>query len=224
MLEHYIAQAEYWSTKLPLEVFTFVGSLAEEFIAPIPSPVVMMTAGAVAKAQQYSWTGVFIVLAVGALGKALGAIFYYGVGMYFSHLLTGKIGMLLGITPGVIARWHGVLQHRGMAWTAMIGLRSLPPVPSTPVSVACGVLGMPLGQFFVSTLVGFMIRSGLMISAGYLGSQALTNFTKSFDDLESTLTLVAAVCILSGIVLAYGVHRWGWFGRRSLFTKESPNP
>lgn len=220
VLQHFIAQAEYWSTKVPLALFAFGGSITEEFIAPIPSPVVMMTAGAVAKAQQYSLWGVVLIIVLAAVGKTLGALLYYWVGMYFSHLLTGRLGLILGITPSVIAKWHSVLKHRGMAWTAMIGLRSLPPVPSTPVSVACGVLGMNLSQFVASTLIGFIIRSSLMVMAGYLGSTALINFTKSFDSWESLLTLVTAVVVLGGIVLAYGIHRYGWFGRSSLFDKE----
>ncbi|NBO17531.1 MAG: hypothetical protein EBV07_01430 [Proteobacteria bacterium] len=57
------------SSTLPLPVFTFIGALLEEIIAPIPSPIVMTLAGSLAAAANFSYLYLLLLALTGSFGK-----------------------------------------------------------------------------------------------------------------------------------------------------------
>ena len=55
----------------PLDVLAFIGSFMEEIIAPIPSPLVMTTAGTLAHTQNHTKRYLFWLAMDASMGKTI---------------------------------------------------------------------------------------------------------------------------------------------------------
>ena len=79
---HFIAFSELWlrhlSEVVSLPWFVLIGSFAEEMISPIPSLLVMGTAGTIAFARGLSVWYLLLLSFIGNTGKTVGAYIYRG--------------------------------------------------------------------------------------------------------------------------------------------------
>jgi membrane protein DedA with SNARE-associated domain len=86
------------SDRIPLELFTFIGSFLEDVLAPIPSPLVTTTAGTIAFAQGYLFIGLFWLALIAAAGKTLGCIVIYIITDKAEDFFMTRLGPRLGVT------------------------------------------------------------------------------------------------------------------------------
>src|SRR3990172_1386506 len=83
----------------PLEVFVLVGSFIEEVIAPIPSPFVMTSAGAIASTLIKGVLYLVALALLGAVGKVAGAWVLYVVSdKAEDFILSSKVGKWIGFS------------------------------------------------------------------------------------------------------------------------------
>ncbi len=188
---------------VPLEVFVGVGSVAEEIIAPIPSPFVMVLAGSIAHAQNHPWQALLLLALIGAVGKTIGSWFFYVIADRLEDVVIGKWGKLLGVShkqiEGIGNRLNGGWQDNVFLFLA----RALPIIPSAPVSLACGVIKINIKTYLTSTLLGTFVRNLLYLYLGFSGFSNYKQITADFENFESVGQLVLFVIIAAIVGFAY---------------------
>lgn len=193
---------------LPLEISSFLGGLIEEIIAPIPSPFVMAAVGSAAFAQSKGFFSLLVLALVGSLGKTLGAWVIYGIADKLEDVVVGKWGRFLGVSHQEV---EGIGKHFKGGWKddlILFVLRALPIVPSSPVSVVCGIIKINLRTYLVSTFAGNFFRNLIYIYLGYAGISAYQSLLGGLDNVESIVQLLIFLS-LTGFVgwIYYQRHR-----------------
>ncbi len=207
-MEPIIKQAEqfilFMSEHVPLELFVFVGALIEEVVAPIPSMLVMTTAGFLTHTQGHTVFFLVWLLFIGNLGKIFGSLGWYVVGDKLEDIVVGRFGRFFGLTHGDIERIGK--RFTGRVWqdgAIIFLLRAIPFFPSLAVSLACGVIKIELRTFILASYFGNMVKDTVYISIGYFGAQAFWTLLIEMERVRLGLGLLITLVVVIGLVLAY---------------------
>jgi membrane protein DedA with SNARE-associated domain len=96
-----LSQIEQWfysfSKSVPLELYTFVGSIIEEIIGIIPSPLVLTLAGSLALGDNKPLVYLFWLGVVGAAGKTFGGWVLYVIADKFEDVSL-RFGKWVGVS------------------------------------------------------------------------------------------------------------------------------
>ena len=163
--------------ELPIGWFVFIGSFLDEVFPPIPSPLVMMIAAARLATESSSWHRYLWLVVVGTIGKTLASLFLYWVGNKGEVVVVQKYGRWLRVSHEQIER---ISTHINRSWKDDVLLfitRMLPILPTTVVSLACGVFKTNPHHFFWLTLLGMFFRNLLMLGLVIYGAQELQELT-----------------------------------------------
>jgi membrane protein DedA with SNARE-associated domain len=188
---------------MPLEVFSPVVSFLEEVIPPIPSPSVMFATGSMAFVQGYLFPGLLILTLLGAIGKTLGASVAYFVADKVEDILAGGINKFLGITHKQIESFGARLGKGSRDYIILTVLRALPIVPSSLLSVGCGLLKVRFKLFVISTFIGSIIRDFIYIYLGYVGTTVAVSFLKKTTSTESLIQIAILFIVIIGLGFLY---------------------
>jgi membrane protein DedA with SNARE-associated domain len=184
-----------------LAIFAPLVSFIEELIPPIPSPSVMIATGAMAQVQEYLIFGLIFLAILGSLGKTLGASVVYCVAIKVEDFFNGKITKFIGITQEQITAFGARLSRSWRDYVILTILRALPIVPSSLLSVGCGLLKINYKVFVISTLIGSAIRDFIYIYLGYVGTKVAISFFKNTTNTAESIVEIVAVVI---IILIFG--------------------
>ncbi len=204
--------------KVPLMAFVVIGSLLEEIVAPIPSPLVMMTAGTIAKAQHQSFTSLLLIGLIAAVSKTFGCWIFYFIADKAEDILTSRFGKLIGFS-------HKEIENIGKFFSGGIKddvilavIRAIPIMPTTPVSLTCGFIKMNLITYLRSTLIGTFIRGMLFLYIGYSGLGILQSTVGGINKIESWMNIVIVVLLVGFLAFVYYKRGKGdfhhWFNRK----------
>ena len=185
---------------IPLDVFAFIGSILEEIIAPIPSPLVMTTAGTLAQTQNHTLLYLFWLAAVASLGKTIASWLYYVLADKTENLVLTRFGKYVGISHKEI---KNIGRHFNGTWkddVILLAVRALPIMPTSLVSVVCGFIKLNMRTYLQSTFIGYFIRSFIFLYLGYTGMATYGNILTGIVNAES----VAKISIAVGILLLLG--------------------
>jgi membrane protein DedA with SNARE-associated domain len=193
-------------------VYAVFGLMALDAVFPAFSELVMLYAGALAAGAFSAANGLTL------FGSRIG----FGAGAFVALALAGTLGYLVGSLVGwAIGRWggrpllerHGRWFHlspgrldRAEAWFDRWGplgvlLGRVTPLVRSFVSIAAGILEMPLGIYTVLTLVGSAIWAFAFAGAGYGLGKSYRGFDHGFHYVE--YAVVAGILV----ALAYLVYR-----------------
>ncbi len=202
---------------LPLPIFVVVGGLVEELVAPIPSPLVTTLAGSIASSQGLGIPALLLICALATLAKTIGTVPFYYLGYKLEHVAVPRFGKYIGVSQSDIdalrMRFSGTWKDE----LTIALLRSIPVMPSTPISVVTGILGINFWSYSFSTYVGFYVRNLIFMVIGYTGLSAAESLMKGIDAAETVLKI--GIVILAILVLGwlYWKRRKGspmtWFRR-----------
>lgn len=193
--------------RIPLELFSFLGSFIEEIVAPIPSPIVMTTTGSLAALQERPLEYLLVLSVLGALGKMFGALIVYIIADKAEDLLLVKFGRLIGVTHKEVESIGKHFHRTHKDVLVLIFLRSIPFVPSTLVSVSSGILKIDKKHFLLATFLGTIIRDSIFLYFGYRGVGAFSHILQGFDTLESALQAFGVAAIAALLVFLYYKRR-----------------
>lgn len=224
-----VETSELWlkalSENVPLEWFVFLGSLAEEIISPIPAMLVTGITGALALASGDVWWCIGILALLASVGKALGAYVYYCIGDKLEDLLIGTVGKRIGVRHEEI---ENVGKHfTGHHWKdggALFLIRVLPFLPTTPVSIACGIFKMDWRVFLGATFGGYFLKDIGYIAIGYFGLAAIESAWKDIAFVKQFVDIAVGIAIIWFFFFLYehrhkGRHIWHaccrWLDRKS---------
>lgn len=182
---------------VPLPVFVMVGGVVEEIIAPIPSPLVSTLSGSITATQQLGVPYLLWICLLATATKTASAYIFYVIGDKLEDLAVPKFGKYIGVS-------HGDLEYFGKKFTGtwkddltLAVIRSIPVMPSTPVSLLCGILKINVVTFFIATYIGFYIRNLCFMLIGYTGLSAAESLMTGLDTAEKVLQVVILVAVLA---------------------------
>lgn len=196
---------EKFSSIVPIEIFAFVGTFAEEIIAPIPSPFVMMLTGSLAYLSELSLARIIFLIFIAAVGKTLASWILYLVADKLEDVLVQKFGKFFGINQGQIEALGNKLSKGWKDDLLIILARAFPIIPSAPVSIACGILAVNIRSFLLGTFIGTLFRNTAFFYLGYLG---LENFDGITGGGGSTLGLTEwVIFIVLALIIGFSYYK-----------------
>jgi len=189
------------ANSIPLPIFTFFGSLIEEIIAPIPSPVVMTLAGSLASAANQSWVYIFLLAFAGSIGKTLGAYVIYYIADKAEDVVISKFGKFIGVNQHDVEKISNKLNSGTRDDVVLFLLRAIPIVPTAPVSVVCGLIKTNLKTYLYTTFLGTLIRNIFYLYLGFTSLNAVESINSDIDTFEKFG--YAIVLIIVGVIFFY---------------------
>lgn len=192
------------SKTIPLIPFLFWASLVEELVAPIPAFFVAVVAAPIVHAAGYSYVGIFALACVSSVGKTLASWIYYVLGDKAEDWVTGKWGRVLGISHESLENWGPKV---GKGWKDEIVLtilRTIPFIPSAPISVLAGVVKVKLRSYLGATFFGYTLRNFALLTLAYEGLDWWKSLIGLAEETNSSLTSFLVI----GIILAIAWSVW----------------
>jgi membrane protein DedA with SNARE-associated domain len=200
---HFLSSIEqlvkYWAFHMPLELFVLVGSFLEEVISPIPSALIMGTAGSLALMRGDPLEYLLLLALIGNVGKTLGAWVYYVIGDKLEDIFMPRATKWFGVhhedLQSIGQRFVG---HHWKDGGVLFLLRILPPFPTTPVSLVAGIIKMDIRVFLIATYAGNFFKDLLYLYIGYAGLAKIHTLWRQIDEMKIIvdIALVLALCIL----------------------------
>jgi len=195
------------SEHVPLGVFVFVGSIIEEIVAPIPSPLVMATAGTLAFAQGKEVLYLVFLSVIASAGKTLGCYFFYFLADKTENVILGRFGKLIGFSHKEVEGLGRHFNHTRKDDFVLILLRAIPVMPSTPISIICGFIKLDKITFIRSTFIGYFFRNLMFLYIGYVGLSTYHQMLQGFDNLESLITMFIGATLV--VIIGIGYYKRG---------------
>ncbi|KRT77937.1 MAG: hypothetical protein XU14_C0003G0031 [Armatimonadetes bacterium CSP1-3] len=190
----------------PLAVF--LGVIIESVIVPLPSPLIVMGAGAILVPPTAPPIQVFsdilrIIVLPGAIASALGAYVGYGLGYWGGKPLITRLQRFLGFGWPEVEVMEARLT-RSRAGLMIFTLRALPVVPLSLISVGGGLLRLPVIPFTAWTFLGSVPR---IVFLAYLGWFTRDTYERLAQRLDSVETAVSAGILVGAVALIVWLRR-----------------
>jgi membrane protein DedA with SNARE-associated domain len=169
----------------------FIGVIIESIIVPIPSPLIIMGAGALLITPGLAWTEAFLpiflkIVLPGAVASTIGAYFTFLIAYFGGKLAVDRFQKILGFTWDDIV---GMEKHlEGRVGIMIFLLRALPIVPLSLISAAAGVLRVPIPSFTIWTLAGSIPRCLILGYLGYLTRESYEGLAGRLNSMETMVS------------------------------------
>jgi membrane protein DedA with SNARE-associated domain len=156
-MESFLTHAGYAA----LLIFGFL----EACCIPISSEITFGFAGILAFEGHLN---LVLVIVIGSLGELAGSLVSYGVGRLGGRPLIDRVGKYVLVTRKDVDRAERFFAGRG-SWAVVVG-RMLPVIRAF-ISLVAGLVGVPVAQFSVLSLIGTVVYATALSVIGYeLGS------------------------------------------------------
>jgi len=198
-----MAYMEALANQIPLEIFTFFGTILEEIFAPIPSPFVMTITGSIAQAQGHSMVYLIIVAIIGAAGRVAGTSFLYLIADVAEDIVIGKFGNFLGVSHREIEQIGSRFNGTARDYLTLIFFRSIPVMPSSPISVVCGLIKLNYKVFALGTGIGSVFRNLFFLYIGFTGLAATESFMEGLESAETIAQIAFVLALVGGFYYFY---------------------
>ena len=205
IFEKLISLLEQLAEHVPVELFAFVGSFIEELIAPIPSPAVMTLSGSMVAGGGSPFWYLFVIAIIAAVGKTIGAIILYIVADKAEDIVMTRIGRYIGITHEQVEQIGARFKGTPRDYLTLLLIRSAPIIPSAPISLLCGLIGIPKKLFLISTFFGTIARDFIYLYIGFTGLGAAEQIIEGIEGTSSIITIILGVIGLAAF--GYIIYR-----------------
>ncbi len=191
------------------QLSVFIGVIIEQIIVPIPSPMIIMGAGAILISPGLSIPNGFlqifwIIVLPGSIASTLGSYIGYMISYYGGKALVLRFQRFLGVDWEEIANLEKHFQGRKEA-IAIFFSRAIPVFPISLVSIFAGLLRVPLRPFTVYTFLGSIFRC---FSLAFVGWWIGATYEKAAARLNSAETFVSILMLIGMVgVLAYFYYK-----------------
>ncbi len=187
------------------QLSVFIGVMIEQVIVPIPSPMIIMGAGAILIPSELSILNAFlqilwIIVLPGTIASTLGSFIGYGISFYGGKAMVIRFQRFLDVDWNQIERLEKRFQGKREAWSLFL-FRAIPVFPLSLVSVFAGLFRIPIKPFTLYTFLGSVFRC---FSLGFVGWWAGATYEKVAGHLDSLETIISILMLLAmGSILLY---------------------
>jgi membrane protein DedA with SNARE-associated domain len=203
-----ISEVTHWimeSMRAHGQLAVFIGVMIEQIIVPIPSPVIIMGAGAILIAPELSIPNAFlqilwIIVLPGTVASTLGSFIGYTISYYGGKALVVRLQRFLGVDWDEIGNLEKRFQGKKEALSIFLS-RAIPVFPISLVSIFAGLLRIPIKPFTLYTFLGSIFRCFFLAFIGWwIGS----TYEKVATRLDSAETIVSIIMLMAMVgILGY---------------------
>ncbi len=192
------------------QLSVFIGVIIEQIIVPIPSPMIIMGAGAILISPELSIPNAFlqilwIIVLPGTIASTLGSYIGYLISYYGGKALVVRYQRFLGVDWKEIENLEKRFQGKGEALSIFFS-RAIPVFPISLVSIFAGLLRVPVRPFTFYTFLGSMFRC---LFLGFVGWWIGATYEKVATRLDSVETIISILMLIGmGVVLGYLYYRF----------------
>ena len=186
------------------QLSVFIGVMIEQIIVPIPSPMIIMGAGAILISPGLSISNAFIqilwiIVLPGTVASTLGSYIGYLIRFYGGKALVVRFQRFLGVDWKKIENLER--RFRGKKEALMIFLsRAIPVFPISLVSIFAGLLRIPIRPFTLYTFLGSIFRCFFLAFFGWWIGATYEKVATRLDSVETVISIL----MLIGMGAAFG--------------------
>ena len=180
-------------SQIPVELIVFFGSIIEEIFPPLPSPLFLIISKIVTYNQKFSVLYILLLTSIAVFGKTIGSLFLYFLADKTEDIIVGRFGKWFNIS-------HRDVESIGQRFTGswkdtiiLIFLRAIPIIPTTPVSLVCGIIKLNIRTYLISIFIGSFIRIFILL---YLGVAAYRSLITNVDNVIEVSLVFIIVCLI----------------------------
>ncbi len=208
-----ISEITQWimeSMKAHGQLSVFVGVMIEQIIVPIPSPLIIMGAGAILIPAEISIPNAFlqilwIIILPGSIASTLGSYIGYMISLYGGKALVVRLQRFLDVDWQEIENLEKRFNGRKEALSIFFS-RAIPVFPISLVSIFAGLLRIPIKTFTFYTFLGSIFRCFFL---GFFGWWIGATYEKVATHLDSVETIVSIVMLMGmGLVFVYLYYKF----------------
>lgn len=193
------------SESLPVEIFVFLGSIIEDILTPIPSPLILSTAGSLLQVQNANIFQIVFVIFLATVAKTLMAYLFYRLGDIAEDIIIPRFGKYIGLSHKQIESMGKMFNGGARDEFILFVLRALPVTPTSLVSILAGIIKIPMKTFIRATFFGFFIRNAFYIAVGYYGTETVAFLLPYISSIESLMKAGIVGVVL--LFIAYMVYQ-----------------
>lgn len=186
----------------PLGVF--IASFVESIFPPIPSEVIMFTAGSYAKSQAGISTLIIVCIA-GSLGNFFGTLPFYLISRIGSETILPKFinkwGKYLLIEKQAIDKSHKYFEEKG---NQTVFLAKLIPGIRSLIAIPAGIAKMDFKKYFLLSFAGSFVWNLILASLGYFAYDQKDAIFQGLKPIENVVLVILGIV---AIVYLYKVVR-----------------
>jgi len=180
-------------SQIPIEFVVFIGSIIEEIFPSLPSPLLLIITKIATYNQKFSVLYILLLTSIATFGKTIGSLFLYFLADKTEDFIIGRFGKWFNVSHKSVER---IGRHFTGSWKdifILIILRSIPIIPTTPLSLICGIIKLNIQTFIVSAFIGSFIRVFLLL---YLGVATYRTLVTNTDNAIEVLSVFIIVCLI----------------------------
>jgi membrane protein DedA with SNARE-associated domain len=186
------------------QVSVFIGVMVEQINVPIPSPMIIMGAGAILIAPALSIPNalvqiLWIIVLPGSIASTLGSYIGYMISFYGGKALVVRLERFLDVDWKGIEKLEKRFNRKQEALSIFLS-RAIPVFPISLVSIFAGLLQVPLRPFTLYTFLGSIFRCLLL---GFFGWWIGATYEKAATRLDSVETWISAIMLI-GMFVGFG--------------------
>ena len=185
---------------VPLELYVLIGAFAEEVVSPIPSAIILITAGGIMNFQASNLSYIFFVSLLATVAKTSGAIILYLLANKFEELFLNKFGNFFGVNRAIIENLGAKLKGNWWDYLLLIFMYFSPIFPSGPISLMAGFFKVPIKVFVLSYMAGTYLKSLLYLYIGFTGADFYEKWSAGLATAESYIQF-GMIALVVGVIL-----------------------
>jgi membrane protein DedA with SNARE-associated domain len=189
----------------------FLGVMIETFIAPIPSPIIMMAAGFILTIGLDPYSAILSILVnvmlVGAFAVTLGSFFGYGIAYFGGYPIIERYGKYLGTSIDEIEYMRQRMQQSSRDEIYLFTARAIPIIPLSVVSLLYGAIRVDIKRFTLVTFLGALPRCLILGVLGWVVGIAFFNLAALIDLFESMILVILIVFFVVFLVYRIIIRR-----------------
>lgn len=179
----------------------------ESFFAPIPSEIILPFSGFVASNGSMN---IFVVILVAGFSAYLGSLPFYMIGRWGKggvDYFLNKFGKYFFISAKDVQRGYNVFDRYGKG---IVFFGRLVPIIRTIISFPAGVAKMNFFLFSLYTLLGSLIWSAILATAGYfLGSQwdVVKIYVSKYEKVVLVILVIVVIAFFARVIWKKSMNR-----------------
>lgn len=196
-LRHFISHS---AETVPLEILALITGFISEIIPPVPSFPILISIGVLARIQDYALPSIIIIAFFSALSKTGVGIFFYKITDKAEDVFIDKYGNYFNLKPGQLESFGDKFGKRPLDYFLITLVRGIPFLSSTLLTVAAGLIKLPLKLFVVTAFFGSLIQDSLYLYIGFSGLKGFRNYFKEHSHINIVLIGLFIISIIVTLI------------------------
>ena len=187
------------------QLAVFIGVMIEQIIVPIPSPLIIMGAGAILILPELSIPNallqiLWVIVLPGTIASTLGSYIGYMISYYGGKALVIRFQRFLDVDWDELGNLEKRFQGKREALSLFL-FRAIPVFPISLVSIFAGLLRISIKPFTLYTFLGSIFRC---LFLGFVGWWIGATYEKVATRLDSIETIVSILMLIAmTVILGY---------------------